>query len=342
MATTGEDNMPPKPQPPLNLPSLVATAFSRAVASKDVNFYPTSVTLINVNSIPFQLRYSPSLANKPKPPAPLPVVPPSPPNASHPPPPKKTFFNPFASPAQAMLITPLGSPPSHNLVLNKFAIVPEHFILSTAAFKPQTHLLEADDLAAAYACIEEYAQHGQELFVFFNSGEHSGASQPHRHLQLLPVGNMKEGLLGGEWDVLAKRLSTPETKRKLPFEVFAAGIEEVNGDGEGLRKVYLELYSQACEAVLGVAEDIKLDGEAKMSYNLAMTRTTMVVMPRLAEGGVVKDEKGQEVGKLALNGTVLAGTALVKSEMEWNALRRDPAQVREVLGRIGVPNRAKI
>ncbi|KAK0737207.1 ATP adenylyltransferase-domain-containing protein [Apiosordaria backusii] len=331
---SSDDEMPLKPRVPPNLPSLVKTSFSNAVASKDVNFYPTQVTLINVNSIPFQLRFSPSLANKPKAPVPVVVISPDAPKA-----PKKELFNPFASPLPQMLISPL--PPAHNLVLNKFAIVPSHFILSTSAFKPQTHLLEADDLAAAYACIEAYEQQGKELFVFFNSGEHSGASQPHRHLQLLPVENMKADL-EGEWDVLAKGLLSPEMRRKLPFMVFAEGIEELKGDGEGLRGVYLRLYGQACRAVPGGDEGLQTEGEARISYNLAMTRTTMVVMPRLAEGGVVRDEKGQEVGKLALNGTVLAGTALVKSEAEWDALRRDPKQVGEVLGRIGVPSRAKI
>lgn len=37
---------------PANLPDLVRGAFSRAVASGDVFFFPTHVTLIAVNSIP--------------------------------------------------------------------------------------------------------------------------------------------------------------------------------------------------------------------------------------------------------------------------------------------------
>jgi ATP adenylyltransferase len=50
------------------------------------------------------------------------------------------------------------------------------------------------------------------------------------------------------------------------------------------------------------------------------------------DGGEKKD-----VGKLALNGTVLAGTALVKTQEEWDALRAEPEQLLEILGRIGVP-----
>jgi hypothetical protein len=37
---------------PANLPELVRSAFNRARASGDVHFFPTQVTLVNVNSVP--------------------------------------------------------------------------------------------------------------------------------------------------------------------------------------------------------------------------------------------------------------------------------------------------
>lgn len=177
--------------------------------------------------------------------------------------------------------------------------------------------------------------------MFFNSGEGSGASQGHRHLQLLDVERMREGLEDeGGWDVLAKRLGRGETG-EVPFWTVGERIpEEVTG--EGLREGYLRLYKEAALKVLGeeakAVEEMDEEGEAMISYNLAMTREAMVLVPRRAEGGSVRDGEGREVGWLALNGTVLAGTALVKSEAEWDALRRDPRQVEEVLGRIGVRN----
>lgn len=235
-------------------------------------------------------------------------------------------------------------------MLNKFAIVPEHFILVTRAFKQQTHLLGADDLAAAHACIRAYHDHSGgsgELFAFFNSGEHSGASQPHRHLQLLPVDKMREGLPpagdgGGAaatgWTVLADRLAGDEGHAGLPFATFAERIA-ADADPEALRSAYVRLYRRACAATgLGEAGLGDLEGDdvpAKISYNLAMTRTSLVVCPRAAEGGAVRSGDGKEVGRLALNGTVLAGTALVKSEAEWDALRADPGQLWDILGKIG-------
>jgi ATP adenylyltransferase len=91
-------------------------------------------------------------------------------------------------------------------VLNKFPIIAEHFILATKANKKQTHVLEQDDLEAAYACLKAW-QGGNDgkhrrLFAFFNSGEHSGASQPHRHLQFLPVESMRHGDATSAWDLL--------------------------------------------------------------------------------------------------------------------------------------------
>lgn len=247
-------------------------------------------------------------------------------------------------------------------MLNKFAIVPEHFILITRTFKPQTYLLEAEDLAATYACIRAYHEYEvdgerEELFAFFNSGEHSGASQRHRHLQLLPVARMRDGLPdaargGGEekkWSVLADRLvgddetAGDRAKELVPFATFA---ERIHSDMEAgdLRAVYLRLYRKACLAAARAGEepiDVEPAGanstEAQISYNLAMTRNTMVLCPRTAEGDVVRNREGREVGRLALNGTVLAGTALVKSQEEWDALGGDGNQLWEVLGKIGVP-----
>lgn len=242
-------------------------------------------------------------------------------------------------------------------MLNKFAIVPEHFILATASFAPQTHLLTPADLGAARACIDAYKAAGdgdgegggRRLFVFFNSGEHSGASQPHRHLQLLPVDRMRDGLPEPEesgWEVLADVLGRRDCDVPVPFRCFVERLtDRDHSDDALLHAAYLRLYRRACEAVLGMNVEEKGEGEegeeARISYNLAMTGDVMVLCPRRSEGGpvVVVDAAGGKeeevvVGRLALNGTVLAGTALVKSQVEWDALRADPGQLARVLAKI--------
>ncbi|OLN87427.1 Diadenosine 5',5'''-P1,P4-tetraphosphate phosphorylase 2-like protein 2 [Colletotrichum chlorophyti] len=325
--------MPPAVRAPPNLPELVKAAFNKARSNGDLTYYATQVVVLTANSIPFQLRYSPALAYKPSAPKPRKADEPHKP------------FDPFENPERGPLFI-ADIPSGHNIVLNKFAIVPEHFILSTKDFKEQTHLLEPNDLAATYACLEAYRQYGQqhdresgELYAFFNSGAHSGASQPHRHIQLLPVARMKDGLPeGSQWDVLAKHLG-PQHVSRVPFTTFGETIHRDMTPDE-LHRIYISLFRAAVAAVetyTGTVPDTG-NADAPISYNLAMTNDYLVLLPRLAEGSNVF-QNGTPAGKLALNGTVLAGTALVKNEAEWDALRssKDSVQLLEILSKIGVP-----
>jgi ATP adenylyltransferase len=242
--------------------------------------------------------------------------------------------------------------------LNKFAVVPEHFILATKENKPQTHVLEESDLEAAVACIEAYEQARQSsgnlggatassgekgsqddgLFVFFNGGLHSGASQAHRHLQLLPVSRMKEGLEDqSAWEVLAQQT---DALQRTPFITFFEPINTKMSSAD-LFAAYSRVYTKACQAAAQDAgskvEAVPTTGEALISYNMAITKDTLVICPRKQEGYPIKSSGGREnVGSLALNGTVLAGTALVKNEAEWEALKKSPEQLLAVLRSIGI------
>lgn len=154
----------------------------------------------------FQVRFSPALANKPK--------------SDKPRDPKDKPVDPLSDPPKGLFITDL---PCHNLVLNKFPIIPDHFILATKEFKEQTDLLEEGDLGAAFECLNAYRENGEELFGFFNSGEHSGASQPHRHIQFLPVESMRSGIEEGQrWEVLADSLA----KTLKPCRSPTSSVEE--------------------------------------------------------------------------------------------------------------------
>ncbi|KAI5465367.1 HIT-like domain-containing protein [Mariannaea sp. PMI_226] len=316
---------------PSSLPKLVKAAFEKARSEGELSYYPTQVSMLRVHNVPYQLRFSPALAAKPKAPPKDPSKPSKP-------------FDPFANPPAALRVTDLG--PSHYLVLNKFAIVPEHFILATTEFKPQTHLLEESDLEATLACIRAYEEekntstieNNDGLFAFFNCGDHSGASQPHRHIQLLPIASMRDGLPpDSDWTVLADTL----TSRSAPFTTFAEKIS-LDTPANEVHNTYLRLYRAACRAVAAhsgdtlIEDSILGEGETRISYNMAMTKNTLVICPRVAEGARISGRDGSILGVLSLNGTVLAGTALVKNEGEWAALRRDPDLLSQVLTRIGL------
>jgi ATP adenylyltransferase len=67
-----------------------------------------------------------------------------------------------------------------------------------------------------------------------------------------------------------------------------------------------------------------------------MTDQAMVLCPRTAEGTTIKSSAGDFIGQVSLNGTILGGTLLVKSEAEWDALKSDESKLKDVLDCIGI------
>jgi ATP adenylyltransferase len=88
--------------------------------------------------------------------------------------------NPFLPYEPAMFVADLSD--SHVLLLNKFPIFPDHVMVVTRRFMPQTGELEAADFAAL---AEPMCGIDGAAFMF-NGGKEAGASQPHRHLHVLP------------------------------------------------------------------------------------------------------------------------------------------------------------
>lgn len=288
-----------------------------------------------------QLRYCPALAKKP-------VTQSKPEDEDKPKP------NPFLNPSPDLLVTSIPQQnPRHIIVLNKYPVITRHFILATKAVKAQTDLLEEDDLARAYSCLKAWQQDGTpsegKLFAFFNSGEYSGASQPHRHVQFLPVKDMYAGEDRAEWKPLIEYMtlsSKNEIQRQpissLPFLHFAHLIPDEPSSSR-LFQIYERLYKAAEASVFEQDENRGAlphytsggHGRVKISYNLAITTSTMAICPRMAEGAHLFSNE-EEDSMVSLNGTILAGTLMVKAEREWNALRGDATRLEKLLGAIGV------
>lgn len=105
-------------------------------------------------------------------------------------------------------------------------------------------------------------------------------------------------------------------------------------------KLY-EIYKQLLDRVAAIATGSDSKNytlkRPSFSYNLALTDRAMVICPRISEGLKFKDSDGDVVGPISLNGTILGGTLLVKTEQEWDALRKDEKKLRDILQAIGVP-----
>lgn len=78
-------------------------------------------------------------------------------------------------------------------------------------------------------------------------------------------------------------------------------------------------------------------GSAPISYNLALTTSAMAICPRKRTGDVLRQDDGSEVGSVELNGTVLAGTLMVKAEREWELLKGDATKFDFLLAAVGIP-----
>ena len=298
---------------------------------------------IVADSVEFQLRYCPALKRKPQGDS-------SDTNKQS----TASKFDPFADPAPELLIAQIpDSNASHALVLNKYPVIQNHFIIATKENKPQTDLLEKDDLVLTHACLRAWqgavrrdGSFSSRLFAFFNSGEHSGASQVHRHLQFLPENDMA-GADNYDWKVLIDRMSIRAHPSlplfqdpTLPILHFSSPLDQTISDSD-LHQKYILLIKAAMSATQypgqPLKEDLAIDrkGKTLISYNLAMTTEKIAIFPRCQEAVAIPGA-GPE-SSVAINGTILAGTLMVKDETEWDILRQNHSLLDGMLTSIGYP-----
>ena len=87
--------------------------------------------------------------------------------------------NPFRPWDQRLELTRVGR--EHVLILNKYPVQLGHMLLISQSWQPQMGWLSLVDWTAVCQVNQDTGG-----LWFFNSGPQAGASQPHRHLQLLP------------------------------------------------------------------------------------------------------------------------------------------------------------
>jgi sulfate adenylyltransferase (ADP) / ATP adenylyltransferase len=121
---------------------------------------------------------------------------------------------------------------------------------------------------------------------------------------------------------------------------FSSSIPD-NASSEQLHDIYAALYRKAIDANGGSIANLDYSpgGRSLISYNLGFTDRVMVLCPRSSEGTKITGKGGDLIGPVALNGTLLGGTLLVKNEEEWDAIRDDKAKLEYILQKIGIsPN----
>jgi len=190
-----------------------------------------------------------------------------------------TAINPFLPYDPALYVCDLG--PGHVCLLNKFNVIDHHTLIVTRQLEAQEGLLDAADFEALWTCLLEIDGLG-----FYNGGETAGASQPHRHLQLVPLPLVPEGPrlpISAAFDRLPAVGEIGRAPR-LPFLHAIAGVPpKARSDASSAARITLSLYDRLLAAV-GLAPDRSPAGGRQAGpYNLLVCREWMMLVPRTRE-----------------------------------------------------------
>ncbi|MET0068912.1 MAG: hypothetical protein ABW096_02670 [Candidatus Thiodiazotropha sp.] len=217
-------------------------------------------------------------------------------------------FNPFLPPEPDLTVADIS--PTHLSVLNKFNVVEHHLLIVTRDYQDQERLLTLEDFEALWLCMAEYPSLG-----FYNGGETAGASQRHKHLQLVPL-----PLYQGRSPIPFHPLfaTAPGTEgmhslKQLPFRHCWAPLpDSMTDDLTSAAKRILSLYLQ----MLGAAgiETVKRPlGDYQVApYNLLLTREWMLLVPRSQE----------HCEAISVNALGYVGSLFVKQRSELETLTR--------------------
>lgn len=261
----------------------VASSIERARGRGALVSLPTDTTIVEDRGIPFVVHISALLERKDGTRATKEIDKP---------------VNPFLPPDPDLVVC--GVPPDHLCVLNKFNVLDQHLLIVTRAFEPQQALLNLGDFAALLSCMDETYGLG-----FYNGGTIAGASQAHKHLQLVPL-----PLAGGPQPTPVDAVIDPSTEpgvlSTIPAMEFSHALLRLDGrrlDMQRAKELH-QLYRRACAAV-GVDDETR-------PYNLLITRRWMLLVPRSRENW-----RG-----VSINALGFAGSLLVRNRSELDVLKR--------------------
>ncbi|SAL82131.1 ATP adenylyltransferase [Caballeronia arvi] len=203
--------------------------------------------------------------------------------------------DPFSPCEEALRVGDIGE--EHFLLLNKFNVLAHHLLIVTTDFEPQECLIGENDFAALFACLDRFDGLG-----FYNGGAIAGSSQPHKHLQMvpLPLDADTQEALPIEPHLEAARTNGIFRAPGLAFAHAAAWLD--NHDAAYAHATYRRLLD-----AIGV-EALDVAGAAHQSapYNLLVTRRWMLAVPRSVS----------HVEGVAVNALGFAGSLFVRDDAQ--------------------------
>ena len=273
---------------PGTLSASILERTAHALRRGSMQSLPTSMEVIEEDGVPFQVRILEAFARKENAKTPL------------------SNANPFLPYDPDLFVAPIS--PTHIALLNKFNVVEHHLLLVTREFEDQRCQLTQKDCEALLIALTEI-----DGLAFYNAGPEAGASQSHKHLQLLSLDATIASLPIEPMFRFAQLTDMVGCVPRLPFRHSYAAVDcdwtnPEKDSSASLHACYRRLLYMA-----GLSVEAAAGSHVPTApYNLLMTRRWMLLVPRSREC----------FEGISINALGFAGAFLVKDAQQLATLRR--------------------
>ncbi|CAH2910362.1 MAG: Ap4A phosphorylase II [uncultured Paraburkholderia sp.] len=220
----------------------------------------------------------------------------------------RSAINPFLPYEPDLFVADISD--THLVLLNKFNVIDHHLLVATRRFELQENLLDLADFRALFDCMTQF-----ESLGFYNGGPAAGASQPHKHLQIVPLPLDDSASHVPIEPLLAAAPSDGSTCTVpgLGFpHAFASLDAKLADNPQQLADRALHTYQHLLDAA-GL-HAVEVNGQARQSapYNLLVTTRWMMLVPRCVE----------RTEGIAVNALGFAGSLFVRNDMQMQTIRK--------------------
>ena len=207
--------------------------------------------------------------------------------------PKHNPFNPWD---KILEVDKIGT--DHQLILNKYPVQKGHVLLITNTWRPQDGWLDINDWIAI-----QMVNNDTSGLWFFNSSPIAGASQPHRHFQLLRRDHDEITCPREKWflDLEINNDQDSKLKKNIIVSKFNFLDNSIN-----IYNLYLKLSRK-----IGLGNPIN-DVKPRFPYNILITNKWIAIIKR----------KYDHVHGFSINGLGFAGYLLVTKKSNINYLKK--------------------
>ncbi|KIM69788.1 hypothetical protein SCLCIDRAFT_1172347 [Scleroderma citrinum Foug A] len=301
---------------PSEIITSIPEKYQSALSSTELRFFPSEIHKVEDFGVEFEVRLCPALQEKLEPKAearatsaaatgkPKPFLPPYSPNL---------YVGDLA-------LEDEDGTSEYIVLLNKFSVVPHHFLLVTKEFQPQTSPLFPSDLVQIYQLLLAARQENRHFIAFYNCGPNSGASQSHKHVQFIEVANggppVEKLTRTANLEVSGKPFAIPS----LPYANHVYRLPALSTDSTPaeLRRILFPPLLSLLDLVISTVRHDPDYPSGLPSYNIIMTLEHIHMIPRWHETYILEDSDTT----INVNSLGYAGMLLAKSNSELEQIKK--------------------